>query len=64
MKNFCPDPLKAGLEQLDGYLAGLNLDWGWLVIFDRRTGLPDIAERTTTAAAITENGRKITVIRG
>ncbi|MEM8641366.1 MAG: ATP-binding protein [Cyanobacteria bacterium P01_G01_bin.54] len=59
-----PDPLKAGLEQLDGYLAGLNVDWGWLVIFDRRAGLPDICDRTTTAAAVTENERQITVIRG
>ncbi|NEO85538.1 MAG: ATP-binding protein [Spirulina sp. SIO3F2] len=59
-----PDPLKAGLEQLDSYLARLKLDWGWLVIFDRRSGLPDLAERTTTEPAVTENGRKITVIRG
>ncbi|MEM8640628.1 MAG: ATP-binding protein [Cyanobacteria bacterium P01_G01_bin.54] len=59
-----PDPLKAGLEQLDGYLAGLNLDWGWLVIFDRRSGLPDIAERTTTESAVTEGGRQVTVIWG
>ncbi|MGB0563213.1 MAG: hypothetical protein ACPGVO_15615, partial [Spirulinaceae cyanobacterium] len=59
-----PDPLKVGLEQLDGYLAGLGLDWGWLVIFDRRAGLPEIAERTTIETAETENGRQITVIRG
>ncbi|MBB1127424.1 AAA-like domain-containing protein, partial [Thiospirillum jenense] len=32
------DPLTAGLEQLDGYLAGLGLDSGWLIIFDRRSG--------------------------
>ena len=30
-----PDPLNEGLEQLDGYLVGLGLDTGWLVIFDR-----------------------------
>jgi hypothetical protein len=58
------DPLKAGLAQIDSYLAGLNLDWGWLVIFDRREGLPDICDRTTTELAETDNGRKITVIRG
>jgi len=58
------DPLPEGLEQIDGYLAGLGLDWGWLVIFDRRSGLPDIEERTTTAKATTGNGRQITVIRG
>ncbi|NER08279.1 MAG: ATP-binding protein, partial [Okeania sp. SIO3C4] len=59
-----PDPLAAGLEQIEAYLAGLGLDWGWLIIFDRRQGLPDIAERTTTAVAETVSGRKITVIRG
>jgi hypothetical protein len=25
-----------GLAQLDGYLSGLGLETGWLVIFDRR----------------------------
>jgi hypothetical protein len=42
-----PDPLAEGLEQLDGYLAGLGLDGGWLVIFDRRSGQPPIRERTS-----------------
>ncbi len=59
-----PDPLKEGLEQIDDYLAGLSLDWGWLMIFDRRPGLPDISDRTSTEEAITANLRKITVIRG
>ncbi|MEO0771217.1 MAG: AAA-like domain-containing protein [Cyanobacteria bacterium J06649_4] len=59
-----PDPLKAGLEQIDRYLAGLNLETGWLVIFDQRAGLPPIAERTTTESAQTASGRSIIVIRG
>ena len=58
-----PDPLSAGLAQLDKYLAGLNLQAGWLVIFDRRNGLPPIAERTTLERAATTNGRAIAVIR-
>jgi hypothetical protein len=37
-----PDPLTEGLEQLDGYLAGLGLDGGWLVIFDRRSHQPPL----------------------
>ena len=37
------DPVKAGLEQLDRYLAGLGLESGWLVIFDQRPGLGAIA---------------------
>jgi hypothetical protein len=57
------DPLAEGLEQLESYLAGLGLDTGWLVIFDQRSDLPDIAERTTTEPATTPNGRAVTVIR-
>jgi len=59
-----PDPLKAGLEQIERYLSGLGLETGWLVIFDQRSGLPPIGERTTTESAKTATGRLITVIRG
>ncbi len=58
------DPLNEGLAQLDQYLTGLGLDTGWLVIFDQRSGLPNISERTTTETATTTAGRAITVIRG
>jgi len=58
------DPLKKGLEQIDHYLSGLGLDTGWLVIFDQRSGLPDISERTTAETATTPAGRTVTVIRG
>ncbi len=57
------DPLKRGLRQLDDYLSGLGLDSGWLVIFDQRSGLPPISERTTTEKAVTPSGRDIVVIR-
>lgn len=43
-----PDPLAEGLEQLDGYLAGLGLESGWQVIFDRPSGQPPIRERTSS----------------
>ncbi|MGB3291701.1 MAG: ATP-binding protein [Phormidesmis sp.] len=59
-----PDPLAAGLQQLDKYLAGLGLNQGWLVIFDRRIGLAPIAERTTTQQVTTAQGKEITLIRG
>jgi len=59
-----PDPLAAGLAQLDGYLAGLGLATGWLVIFDQRAGLPPIAERTSAEVAVTPSGRRVTVVRG
>jgi hypothetical protein len=58
------DPLNQGLKQLDKYLSGLNLDTGWLVIFDRRKGLPPICDRTTTKIATSPAGLEITVIRG
>jgi hypothetical protein len=52
-----------GLAQLDGYLAGLGLDSGWLVIFDRRSGQPPLAERTRAELASTPSGRPVTVLR-
>ena len=58
------DPLPKGLVQLDKYLSGLNLDTGWLVIFDRRPDLPPISDRTTTEITLSPQGRNITVIRG
>jgi type II secretory pathway predicted ATPase ExeA len=59
-----PDPLNAGLAQLDKYLTGLGLQSGWLVIFDRRSGLPPVAERTVVEHAITPQNRQVSVIRG
>lgn len=58
------DPLKAGLAQLDRYLAGLGLGTGWLVIFDQRPGLVPIGERTTTERVRTAGDRDIVLIRG
>ncbi|TCT18875.1 hypothetical protein [Thiobaca trueperi] len=57
------DPLTEGLTQLDAYLAGLGLDSGWLVIFDRRSNQPPSAERTTSSEQISPQGRLIQVIR-
>lgn len=57
------DPLNEGLEQLDRYLNGLGLNTGWLIIFDQRSGLPDISERTTADSTLTPAGRTITLIR-
>ena len=58
-----PDPLTQGLEQLDGYLAGLGLNSGWLIIFDRRSGQPPIRERTTGEHQQSPQGRQIMVVR-
>jgi hypothetical protein len=57
------DPLDAGLEQLDRYLSGLGLSRGWLMIFDQRSGLPPIAERTQRTIRQTNLGRTVCVVR-
>ncbi len=62
-RDGAPDPLAEGLEQLDGYLAGLGLDTGWLVIFDRRSGQAPIAERTASSTVTSPAGRAIQVVR-
>jgi hypothetical protein len=62
-RDGAPDPLTAGLTQLDGYLAGLGLDTGWLILFDRRSGQPPIAERTTHTEQLSPQGRRIQVVR-
>jgi hypothetical protein len=58
-----PDPLAQGLAQLDGYLTGLGLDDGWLVIFDRRPGLSPVEERLGVGVEMSPGGRVVTVIR-
>ncbi|MEZ4714016.1 MAG: AAA-like domain-containing protein [Caldilineaceae bacterium] len=66
LKTWCDghkDPLAEGLAQLDSYLNGLELETGWLVIFDQRSGLPEISERTTAESTTTPAGRTITLIR-
>ncbi len=57
------DPITRGLGQLDSYLDGLGLATGWLVIFDQRSGQPDISQRTSTEVATTPTGKAVTVIR-
>jgi hypothetical protein len=64
------DPISKGLEQLDGYLARLRQDSGWLVIFvaeggrsHRRDNALEIEERLKTEIQVSPMGRTITVIR-
>jgi type II secretory pathway predicted ATPase ExeA len=57
------DPFDEGLQQLDSYLARLGEDFGWLVIFDRRSNALPLEERLTTQVTTTENGRFVTVVR-
>lgn len=57
-----PDPLPAGLAQLDGYLDGLGLPTGWLVIFDERPAAEPASVRTRRETARSPAGREIAVI--
>ncbi|MEP6516390.1 hypothetical protein [Microcoleus vaginatus] len=52
-----------GVEQLDGYLARLGQDSGWLVICDRRENAPELEQRWNTEIHFTPMGRSVTVIR-
>jgi hypothetical protein len=56
--------LVRGLAQIDGYLARLGLDFGWLVIFDRRKSVLLIEERLQSAVHQTDERRIVTVIYG
>ncbi|MBK5967758.1 MULTISPECIES: AAA family ATPase [Thiorhodovibrio] len=62
-RDGAPDPLPQGLVQLDGYLAGLGLDSGWLVIFDRRAGQTPVSERLTKGDETSPQGRRVRVVR-
>ena len=57
------DPIDAGLEQLDAYLARLGVNFGWLIIFDRRAKTLPISERLTTQLTTTKGGCAVTVVR-
>jgi hypothetical protein len=54
--------VQRGLEQIDGYLARLGLASGWLVIFDRRQGVPELEDRLRTEVHTTAQKRRITVV--
>jgi hypothetical protein len=63
--------LTRGLAQIDRYLARLDLDFGWLVIFDRRrrkrsyrrANLAFIEDRVHAEIHQSPEGRSIEVIR-
>ena len=57
-----PEPLPAGLAQLDDYLDGLGLPTGWLVIFDERPAAGPAAVRTRHKVARSPVGRELTVL--
>ncbi len=58
-----PDPVPEGIEQVEDALDRLGIDVGWLVIFDRRPGLPPVSQRLASSKETTEDGREVVVIR-
>jgi hypothetical protein len=57
------DPVPDGIGQVDDALDRLGIDAGWLVVFDRRTGLPPVSQRLSSSKEKTPEGREIVVIR-
>ncbi|MQY28030.1 ATP-binding protein [Nocardia aurantia] len=57
------DPVDEGLDQLDSYLAGVGLETGTLVIFDRRPGAAPLSERGVFTEEVTAEGRKVQLLR-
>jgi hypothetical protein len=58
-----PDPLPEGLTQVDEALARLGVGAGWLILFDRRMGLPPVSQRLAVGSEKTPEGREIVVVR-
>jgi hypothetical protein len=57
------DPTVQGLPQLDGYLARLGVDRGWLLLFDQRKKVAALPERLTRERVKTESGRQVDLVR-
>ena len=57
-----PDPLAAGLAQLEQYLPRLGLETGILVVFDQRRDAPPLPERCARTE-VEHAGRTVTVLR-
>ena len=49
--------------QLNGYLAGLGLSEGILVVFDGRAGAAPLGDRTELSGERTPGGRAVTLLR-
>jgi DNA polymerase III delta prime subunit len=58
-----PENTAEGLAQLDDALAKLTIDKGWLVVFDRRKGLPPVSQRLTSETVKTPAGRSVVLVR-
>ena len=56
------DVVGVGLAQLDGYLARVGARRAWLVVFDQRSGQPDLADRARVERTTAPSGRAVAVV--
>ena len=54
------DPVEAGLDQLDEYLARIKVGIGWLIRFDQRKNQSSLPDRLKVEELTTTRGHKIT----
>ncbi len=57
------DPEPEGLAQLDAYLEAIAQESGWLLVFDRRTGVSPVEDRLSSHEGLTPSGKKVVVVR-
>lgn len=57
------DVLAKGLAQLDEYIARTQAPTAWIILFDQRSGQPDLADRISVEATHTPQGRAVTLLR-
>jgi hypothetical protein len=57
------DPSLIERDPLDGDLARLGLNTGWLVPFDQRSGVPPLEGRTRVECLTLDSGRTVSLIR-
>ena len=56
------NPVTEGLTQLEKYLDGLDLETGWLMIFDQRRGRRRVKKEAHTETGETPGGKRVTVV--
>ncbi len=56
------DVVGLGIAQLDGYLARVGARRAWLVVFDQRSGQPELADRVRVERTTAPSGRAVAVV--
>ena len=56
------EPVAEGVAQLERYMARVGAGYGWLVVFDQRTGAKEITERVRVERRAGKGGREVAVM--